>query len=188
MKLFKTFFSTILISSSIQLTSNADELKGNKTNLHVSQYGSKSNKKDLGVGVKAPDFSAIDSNGNKFNLSDFKNKNSVLLVFYPGDSTPTCTKQLCAIRDDYKDLEKLGVKVFGVNQADSESHNKFIKENKLQFPLIIDKDSSISKAYNSMGFLGFINRTVVLINKQGNIVLFERGVPDLSPKKVSKLI
>lgn len=188
MKLFNSLVFAFLVTSSFQLNVNAEELKGNKTNLHVSQYGSKLNKKTVKVGVKAPNFSAIDSNGNKVNLSEFKNKNSVLLVFYPGDSTPTCTKQLCDIRDDYKDLEKIGIKVFGINQADSESHNKFIKENKLQFPLIIDKNSEISKAYDSMGFLGFINRTVVLINKKGDIVLFERGVPDLSPKKLSKLI
>lgn len=188
MKIIKSFFSIVLISTLIQTQANAEELRGNKTNLHVSQYGSQQNKKQLGVGSTAPQFSAIDSNGKKVNLSDFKGKNNVLLVFYPGDSTPTCTKQLCSIRDDYKDLEKLGVKVFGVNPGDASSHNKFIKENKLQFPLLIDNNNSISKAYNSMGFLGFINRTVVLINKQGKIVLFERGVPDLSPNKISKLI
>ncbi|MFN8575783.1 MAG: peroxiredoxin [Candidatus Sericytochromatia bacterium] len=188
MRTFNILLSIAFISASIQLSINAEELKGNKTNLHVSQYGEKINKKNLKVGVKAPNFSAIDSNGNKVSLSDFKNKNSVLLVFYPGDSTPTCTKQLCAIRDDYKDLEKIGIKVFGINQADSQSHNKFINENKLQFPLIIDKNSEISKAYDCMGFLGFINRTVVLINKKGDIVFFERGVPDLSPNKLSKLI
>lgn len=187
MKSIKTFFSLVLISSLVQINVNAEELRGNKTNLHVSQYGT-SNKSKIGVGSNAPKFTAIDSNGNKVNLSDFKGKNNVLLVFYPGDSTPTCTKQLCSIRDDYKDLQKLGIKVFGINPGDASSHNKFIKENKFQFPLLIDKNNSISKAYDSMSFLGFVNRTVVLINKQGKIVLFERGVPDLSPKKIAKLI
>lgn len=188
MKAVKVLISLALISISFQLNSNAEELKGNKTNLHVSQYGDKNSKNSLTPGNKAPEFSAVDSNGNKFDLANFKGKNSVLLVFYPGDSTPTCTKQLCSIRDDYKNLEKLGVKVFGVNPGTSESHNKFIKENKLPFPLLVDKENKIAKTYDSMGFLGFVNRTVVLINKEGKIVLFERGLPDLSPNKVDKLI
>ena len=188
MKNIKCLISSLLILSSFSLQVNAEDLKGNKTNLHVSEYGNKDQKDGLSIGSAAPVFSAIDSKGNKFDLASFKGKNNVLLIFYPGDSTPTCTQQLCAVRDDYKELEKLGIKVFGVNPGDSESHNKFIKENKLQFPLLIDKDKKISKLYNSMNFFGFVNRTVVLINKSGKITLFERGVPDLSPKKVAKLI
>lgn len=187
MKSINKVLLALLVFSSLGINANAENLKGNKTNLHVSQYDDKS-KKLVAVGNPAPNFSAIDSNGKKFNLADFKGKNSVLLVFYPGDSTPTCTKQLCAIRDDFKDLEKMGMKVFGVNPGESDSHNKFIKENKLQFPLLIDRDMRISRLYNSVGFLGFVNRTVVIVNKEGKISLFERGVPDLSPKKVAKLI
>ncbi len=187
MKDINKILCSLIVLSSFSVNVNAEELKGNKTNLHVPKYGEKA-KSEVAVGNLAPNFSAVDSNGNKFNLANYKGKNSVLLVFYPGDSTPTCTKQLSAIRDDYKDLEKMGLKVFGVNPAETESHNKFIKENKLQFPLLIDKGMKIAKLYNSVGFLGFVNRTVVIINKEGKISLFERGVPDLSPKKVAKLI
>lgn len=144
--------------------------------------------KNLGVGLKAPDFTSKDSSNNEIQLSKYIGKKNILLVFYPGDNTPGCTKQLCDIRDDFKDLEKLDVKVFGINQADSESHKSFIKNNNFQFELIVDKDKQIANKYNAVNFFGLISRTVVLINKKGDIVLYERGFPDVSPKVIEKLI
>jgi peroxiredoxin Q/BCP len=163
----------------------ADPLKGQKTNLHGPQFV---NDKKIAAGINAMDFSALDSKGHTVKLSDFKGKKNVLLIFYPGDNTPGCTRQLNALRDEYKGLDKLNIKIFGVNQANAESHNKFISDQKLPFELIVDQDSKISTAYDAMGMLGFINRTVVLINKEGKIVLYERGMPDINPKTVVKLL
>lgn len=164
----------------------AEGIKGQSTILHGPIYGSQ--KAKLGTGMIAPVFSAMDSNGKSVNIADFKGNKNVLLVFYPGDNTPGCTKQLCALRDDYKELEKLDIKVFGVNPADADSHNHFIKNQKFPFQLLIDKDKKIAGTYDALGMLGFINRTVVLINKAGKIVLYERGMPTLAPKLVSKLL
>jgi peroxiredoxin Q/BCP len=186
---YKGLLATALVIGAIAAVTTqimANERKGQSTILHVQEYGKKNAK--LNAGMAAPVFSAVDSNGNTFNLADFKGKKNVLLVFYPGDNTPGCTKQLCALRDDYKDLEKLDVKVFGVNPADAESHNKFIKDQKYPFQLLIDKDKKIAQTYDAVGMLGFINRTVVLINKEGKIVLYERGMPDMAPKMVATLI
>lgn len=150
----------------------------------------KSEKKNnkLEKGLNAPDFSAKDSDGKLIKLSDFKNKNAVLLVFYPGDNTPGCTKQLCDIRDDFKELKKLNVKVFGVNQADEKSHKSFIKAQNYPFTLLVDSNYEITKSYDAMGMFGFINRTVVLVNKEGKIALYERGMPDVSAKKIKNLL
>jgi len=183
MKKFILIFSLL----SVSINTQAEEKKSNSTILHVPNYGKNFNEK-IGVGTKARDFTAYDTKGNKIKLSDFKNKKNVLLVFYPGDETPVCTKQLCSIRDDYKELEKLDIVVFGVNPADKESHRRFIDKNKFPFELLIDENKKIAKDYDAIGFLGIINRTVVLINKKGKIVLYERGTPDLNPKKVSSLL
>jgi peroxiredoxin Q/BCP len=172
--------------SVITAVSQADKLKGQSTILHVPNYGSQAVK--IEKGQAAPTFSLLDSNGTKVNIADFKGKKNVLLVFYPGDNTPGCTTQLCAIRDDYKGLDKLDIKVFGVNPADAESHNSFIKNHKFPFQLLIDKDKKVAEAYDAIGMLGFINRTVVLINKAGKIVLYERGMPKITPQLVANLI
>lgn len=181
MKKFVLIFSLL----SISFSSQAQERKGNSTMLHVPNYGKNSNDKE---GTNAKNFTAYDTKGNKVTLSEFKNKKNVLLVFYPGDETPGCTKQLCNIRDDYKELQKLDIVVFGVNPADKDSHKKFIDKNNFSFELIIDEDKKIAKDYDAIGMFGFINRTVVLINKRGKIVFYKRGMPDLNPKEISKLI
>lgn len=183
----KKLFISLLSFSLLPQQVFSKELKGNKTNIHVSNYGGiKTSKAELGK--TAPDFIAKDSSNKDVRLSKFIDKNSVLLVFYPGDNTPGCTKQLSLIRDDYKNLEKLGIKIFGINSGDEKSHKKFIADYKFPFELLVDGDSSITKLYNSVGTFGFTNRTVVLINKKGDIVLFERGMPDVSAKKIANLI
>ncbi|MFN4150932.1 MAG: peroxiredoxin [Candidatus Sericytochromatia bacterium] len=174
-------FLSLCLILGFQIETNAKDTK----NTDIYKYAEKSKPK---VGNKAPDFVVQDSNGKNIKLSDFVGKKNVLLVFYPGDNTPGCTKQLCSIRDDFKGLEKLNVKVFGVNQADSESHKSFINKHNFQFELLVDKDKKIATEYDAVGFFGIISRTVVLINKEGKIVLYERGFPDVSPKAIDKLI
>ncbi|GIW22999.1 MAG: hypothetical protein KatS3mg068_2006 [Candidatus Sericytochromatia bacterium] len=180
----KKLFLTIFLLS-LSINSQAQERNGNSTILHVNNYGKNSNIKE---GTYAENFTAYDTKGNKISLSDFKNKKNVLLVFYPGDDTPGCTKQLCDIRDDYKELQKLDIVVFGVNPADKDSHKKFINKNNFPFELLIDENKNIAKNYDAIGMFGFINRTVVLINKKGKIVLYKRGMPDLKPEEISKLL
>ncbi|MGA2506411.1 MAG: peroxiredoxin [Chitinispirillaceae bacterium] len=130
----------------------------------------------LKIGDKAPDFSLVSSNGDTVSLSGFSGKNYVVLIFYPGDETPGCTKQLCAVRDDYAGFEAKNVKVFGVNPADSASHRKFVKRYNFQFPLLIDEGRKTAKRYRCGGGL-FIKRTVYVIDPQGVIVYTKRGMP-----------
>lgn len=59
----------------------------------------------LEEGIKAPEFSLPDKDGNIVNLSDFKGK-KVILYFYPKDSTPGCTKQACGFRDNFSEYQK----------------------------------------------------------------------------------
>ena len=76
----------------------------------------------LRVGDKAPGFSVKDHNGNPVTLSEFDGKKNVVLVFYPRDNTPGCTKQLCAIRDQFDRFTDSETVVFGVNPQGSRSH------------------------------------------------------------------
>ena len=130
----------------------------------------------LKIGDPAPAFALQSSNGDTVLLSDFAGKNYVVLVFYPGDQTPGCTKQLCAVRDDYSKFTAKNAVVFGVNPADIESHKKFIAKKRYQFPLLVDKDRETAKAYECAGAL-FIARTVFVIAPDGRIVYMKRGMP-----------
>jgi peroxiredoxin Q/BCP len=128
------------------------------------------------IGTKAPDFALVSSNGDTVRLDDFAEKNYVVLIFYPGDETPGCTKQLCAVRDDYAAFEAKAAKVFGVNPADAASHQKFIKKQSYQFPLLIDEGQKAAKLYGCDGW-PMVKRTVFVINKQGIIVYAKNGLP-----------
>mgnify|MGYP000397978997 CR=1 FL=1 len=79
----------------------------------------------LKVGDKAPEFKLKDSFEKEVSLSDFKGKR-IILYFYPKDNTPGCTKQLCALRDDFSKFKKEDTIIFGINHADYVSHQKFI--------------------------------------------------------------
>ena len=131
----------------------------------------------MGVGQAAPAFAAIDGRGQQVNLADYTGKRSVVLVFYVKDNTPVCTQQLCAVRDNYSRFVGEDVAVLGVNPGDAKSHEEFAAENQLPFPLVVDKEMTIAKAYGCEGENGRIERTVYGIDREGKIVFAERGSP-----------
>jgi thioredoxin-dependent peroxiredoxin len=129
----------------------------------------------LPVGAEAPDFSLPDQDGNTIRLSDFRGTN-VVLVFYPGDDTPTCTTQLCEFRDAWADAKKRKTTVFGVNPWSEGSHSKFRAKYKLPFPLLVDKGQRVGSLYRTHSLM--VRRTVYLIGPDGRIRYAERGKPD----------
>jgi thioredoxin-dependent peroxiredoxin len=128
------------------------------------------------VGQKAPEFALQSSNGDTVRLADFAGRNDVVLIFYPGDETPGCTKQLCAVRDDYSKFEAKNVKVFGVNPGSGDSHQCFIKHHGFQFPLLIDEGQKVAKLYGCDNW-PVVKRTVVAIDRKGMIAYVKQGMP-----------
>jgi peroxiredoxin Q/BCP len=133
----------------------------------------------LPVGSAAPDLTLPDDAGHNVSLSSLRGKN-VLLVFYPGDDTPGCTKQLCQMRDNWDRLRAAGVQVFGVNPQGAQSHTSFRKKYNLPFPLLIDKGQKVGELYHANGLI--VKRTVYLIGADGKIRFGKRGMP--SPDEV----
>ncbi len=137
-------------------------------------------KKELTVGDRAPAFTLKDAGGRSVSLKDFRGKKNVILVFYPGDMTPGCTMQLCAIRDDWSKFAKTDTAVFGVNHADSDSHQKFSKKYGFPFPLLIDPGKKVSARYDAIKQFfktKIIKRTVVGVGRDGKIFFLRRGMP-----------
>jgi peroxiredoxin Q/BCP len=134
----------------------------------------------LKIGDLAPDFTLADENGNDVTLSSFRGKNNVVLIFYPGDMTPGCTMQLCAIRDDWSKFQAVDTVVFGINHGDAESHKRFIAAHGFPFPLLIDKFKKISAQYGATGTIfkhPIIKRSVVVVDKHGRIAFLRTGMP-----------
>jgi peroxiredoxin Q/BCP len=113
-------------------------------------------------GVSAPDFT-LDSTQGEITLSERCRDRNVLLVFYPGDDTPVCTKQLCDYRDHLGVFEDLGVDVLGINPQSLDSHRSFAEKHGLTFPLLSDEDKSVCRSYGALNLMGMAKRALVLV-------------------------
>lgn len=136
--------------------------------------------KSLKIGEDAPLFSLYNQKGELIQLENYRNRKNILLIFYPGDDTPGCTRQLCALRDDFSQFAKEETIILGVNPADDNSHQKFINKYHLPFDLLIDADHKVSAEYDAIKYVfgrQSIQRSVVLIDKQGKIIYLKRGMP-----------
>jgi len=119
-----------------------------------------------GPGERAPDFT-LESTEGPIRLSERLEKSAVLLVFYPGDDTPVCTRQLCDYRDNLDVFRGLGVDVLAVNPQPLASHRSFAAKHDLPFPLCSDPDKTVCKAYGATGLLGMTKRALFLVDRQG---------------------
>lgn len=123
----------------------------------------------LQTGQKAPDFSAINQDGNKISLSDFKGSKTIL-YFYPKADTPGCTAESCNLRDNYSDLMNKGYKIIGVSADSVSKQKKFAEKYNLPFSLIADETKEVIKAYEAWGikkmygkdYEGIIRKTFVI--------------------------
>lgn len=132
----------------------------------------------LGRGEMAPDFSLPAADGEIVRLADFRGKSAVLLVFYPGDHTPICTRQLCEIRDHTSLLKAKNIVAFGINPAPASMHRSFVTAYGLPFPLLVDDKLEVATLYRAR-FGVIVRRSVILIDDQGRIAFFEHGNPPL---------
>jgi peroxiredoxin Q/BCP len=128
-------------------------------------------------GDPAPDFTLDTDRGDRVHLAGLRGMR-VILYFYPADDTPGCTRQACAIRDRWSDVEKTGAYVFGVSPDDVESHVQFRDKFSLPFPLLADPDRSVAEAYGVLDGPKLI-RSTFLISEDGQIARAWRRVdPD----------
>lgn len=145
----------------------------------------------LEVGMKAPDFTLFDKDGNPVTLSSFLGK-KVVLYFYPKDNTPGCTRQACAFADAYKGFVDKNVEVIGISKDSVASHKKFAEKFGLPFILLSDPELLAINAYGvwqekkmcgkvSMGVV----RTTFIIDENGNISkIMPKAKPDTNASEI----
>ena len=135
-------------------------------------------------GMEAPLFSAEDSAGNVWKLSDLLAQGKrVVLYFYPKDSTPGCTKQACDFRDNMGVLSSANVAVFGVSKDSAKSHQNFTEKQELNFPLLLDTEGELLGKYGvwrekqnyGRTYMG-IARSTFVIESDGTLSMAKYGV------------
>jgi thioredoxin-dependent peroxiredoxin len=131
----------------------------------------------LAIGSTAPDFTLPDQLGHAVHLADLLGQN-VVLVFYPGDDTTVCRRQLCEFRDSWNAARAHNTLVFGVNPQNAGSHQKFQARYDFPFPLLVDQGKRVASLYHAGGLI--VRRTVYLIGPDGVIRYARRGKPSVS--------
>lgn len=145
----------------------------------------------LEEGAMAPEIKGKDQDGNSISLSDYKGK-KVILYFYPKDNTPGCTAEACNLRDNYDALLQKGFAIIGVSADSAKSHQNFRLKHDLPFPLLVDEDKEVIKAYGAWGekkmygktYEGIL-RTTYVIDEEGKI---EKVFPKVKTKDHTKQI
>lgn len=108
-----------------------------------------------------------DSDGNEWHLSDQRGR-VVVLLFYPGDETPVCTRQLCSVRDSWESYTETGAEVVGISTDSVESHRKFAEHHGLPLRLLSDPSAQVCKLYGASSWRpGKAARAVVVIDAGG---------------------
>ena len=117
------------------------------------------------VGDPAPDFELNGTYG-RFKLSDHRGER-VVLLFYPGDNTPVCTRQFCSYRDNAEAFAELDATVVGISSQNVDSHESFTAQHGLNVPLLADEGSKVAKAYGAHAPVIGTKRAAIIVDEEG---------------------
>jgi peroxiredoxin Q/BCP len=145
------------------------------------------------VGRTAPDFTLDGSDGSDagrraYSLAEHRGQ-VVVLVFYPGDNTPVCTRQLNAYTEDIGSFEEAGAQVLAISPQSVQSHDDFsCKQGGFGFPLLADTDKAVGEAYGILGPLGFYRRSVFVVDAEGVVRYAHKAVAGLTFRSTKELV
>ena len=145
------------------------------------------------VGEPAPDFTlpgtdGTDTGRRDYTLSELRGQ-PVVLVFYPGDNTPVCTRQLNSYTEEIDAFEGVGAQVLAISPQDVASHEGFSeKQGGFAFPLLADTDKAVGDAYGIIGPIGFYRRSVFVVDAEGKVAYVHRAVAGLTFRPTDELV
>jgi len=141
----------------------------------------------ISIGDRAPDFTLPGTNGSTYSLADFAGK-PLVLVFYPGDDTPVCTRQLNSYSEGIDQFAELDAQVVAISAQDVASHDSFSDKHGFQFPLLADVEKEVAGEYGTLGPIGFPRRSVFIIDADGIVRYAHRAIAGLTFRPVKELV
>lgn len=141
----------------------------------------------LKVGDTAPGFTLTSNTGEQVSLGDFAGR-PVVVVFYPGDDTAVCTKQLTSYNDDLSQFEALDAQIVAISAQGLDSKQAFATKHGFRFPLLADTDKKVAAAYGTLGPAGFPRRSVFVVDATGTVRYAHRAIAGLTFRPVSELV
>lgn len=141
----------------------------------------------VGIGDRAPSFTLPADGGRQVSLDECLGR-PVVLVFYPGDDTTMCTRQLVSYNDELAQFDALDAQVLGISPQDVDSHDRFSGKHGFRFPLLADTDKSVAAAYGVLGPLGFVRRSVFILDRAGIVRYAHRALAGVTYRPVRELV
>ncbi len=147
----------------------------------------------VAIGAPAPDFTLPGTDGTAagrrdYTLSEYRGR-PVVLVFYPGDNTPVCTRQLNSYTDEIDAFEQVGAQVLALSPQGVESHEGFAEtQGGFGFPLLADTEKAVGEAYGIIGPIGFYRRSVFVIAADGTVAYSHRAIAGLTFRPTAELV
>ena len=147
----------------------------------------------VAIGAPAPDFELPGTDGTPegrrtYSLAEYRGQ-PVVVVFYPGDNTPVCTRQLSSYTQDIDDFIDVGAQVLAISPQDVASHEGFAeKQGGFAFPLLADVDKAVGEAYGIIGPIGFYRRSVFVVDGGGTVTYSHRAIAGLTFRPTAELV
>lgn len=141
----------------------------------------------VSIGDVAPEFTLPGTGGKSYSLSDYTGQ-PVVVVFYPGDDTAVCTKQLTSYSNELSAFDGVGAQVLAISAQDVGSHEAFAAKHGFRFPLLADTDKAVASKYGTVGPLGFPRRSVFVVDGAGIIRYAHRAIAGLTFRPVDELV
>jgi peroxiredoxin Q/BCP len=140
------------------------------------------------IGEPAPDFTLPGTGDRTYTLEDYRGR-PVVLIFYPGDNTPVCTRQLTAYTNDIDAFAEVDAQILAISPQSVESHEGFsCKQGGFAFPLLADEDKDVGRSYGIIGPLGFYRRAAFVIDTEGVLRYAHRALAGLTFRPTDELI
>jgi peroxiredoxin Q/BCP len=139
------------------------------------------------IGTTAPDFALTASDGTTHRLGDYLGK-PLVLVFYPGDDSPVCTRQLRDYNAGLDRFDALDAQIVGISPQSVESKSAFTTKHGFRFPLLADTEKAVAAAYGTLGPVGFPRRSVFIVDRDGVVRYAHRAIAGLNYRPIDVLI
>jgi peroxiredoxin Q/BCP len=138
--------------------------------------------------IELPGTDGTDAGRRIYTLAELAGQ-PVVVVFYPGDGSPVCTRQLTTYTRDIDEFREVGAQVLAISPQSVESHESFsCTQGGFAFPLLADEDKAVGAAYGVLGPLGFYRRSAFVVDGAGILRYAHRAVAGLTFRPTEELV
>ena len=145
------------------------------------------------TGDPAPDFELAGTDGTTdgtrtYSLAEFRGQ-PVVLVFYPADNSPVCTRQLNSYTREIDQFAEVDAQVLGISPQDVDSHLGFAEtQGGFAFPLLADVEKAVGESYGILGPMGFYKRSVFVVDPEGLVRYAHRATAGLTFRSTDEIV